>query len=538
MIEMIGISAIMPFIAMANNTNYILENSFFNYFYTIFNFTDSLSFIFYFGLVLVFFYISRALLSAIYYFVISNFARGKYNKIAKILYNKVLHLNYLSFVNSKSSDYSKSIINEAYNFTTVITALLNILTETFVVIFIYLLMLYVDYKLTLLITIVLLVSMFFLIKVVTNRIKLAGIKREISQKSFFDIVNSTFGNYKLIKLSKKNQESLETKFKKVSLDFTKSNVTFETIAQFPRIFLEAITFLMLIGIILFLIENGTESFMEKIPVLSMLLLALYRLMPSANRILTSYGQIIYAYRSIDIVYDLYNKDIEKLGTKNIDFKKEIRLNNLSFGYNNYKSILDNVDLTIKKGEKIALIGPSGCGKSTLVDIIIGLIPIQDKSIYIDNIEINDSNIVSLRSKVGYIPQSVYLFDGTILDNIVLGNVKDEDKVVDVLKKAKIYDFLIENKDGLETNVGDGGIKFSGGQKQRIAIARALYSDPDILILDEATSGLDEHTEKEIMEEIMSISRDKTLIIIAHRLNTIKGCDKVYEINNKKLELCN
>ena len=205
-------------------------------------------------------------MSMLYYYIISKFARGKYDSIAKTLYEKILHMDYVSFINSKSSDYSKGIINEAYNFTTVITAFLNIFTEVIVVLLIYLLMLYIDYELTLFITTVLLLSMFFLIEVVTKKIKSAGLEREISQKSFYDIVTSTFGNYKMIKLSEQSQLNLENKFKVFSDKFTKANITSETISQLPRVFLEAITFLMLIGIILFLLKNESNSFNDKIPV--------------------------------------------------------------------------------------------------------------------------------------------------------------------------------------------------------------------------------------------------------------------------------
>ncbi len=166
----------------------------------------------------------------------------------------------------------------------------------------------------------------------------------------------------------------------------------------------------------------------------------------------------------------------------------------------------------------------------MVDIIIGLYKPKDGKIFTDDTLINDLNIKSWRSKVGYIPQSVYLFDGTVGENVAFGVDYDAKKVDEVLKKVKIYDFL-KTKEGQATLVGEGGVMLSGGQKQRIAIARALYTDPEILVLDEATSALDDATEKEIMDEIYSISDDKTLIIIAHRLSTIDRCEKIYRLEN-------
>ena len=214
----------------------------------------------------------------------------------------------------------------------------------------------------------------------------------------------------------------------------------------------------------------------------------------------------------------------------MSFKK----NNLSFGYSPERNILEDVSLEIIKGEKIAFIGPSGSGKSTMVDIIIGLYRPLDGNIKVDEVAITESNIKNWRRKVGYIPQSVYLFDGTVAENISFGLEHDEKKIKDVLEKAKILEFLETHQDGINTFVGEGGVKLSGGQKQRIAIARALYQEPEIL--DEATSALDEAIEKEIMDEIYNLSEDKTLIIIAHRLSTINRCEKIFKIENKRLVL--
>ena len=187
-------------------------------------------------------------------------------------------------------------------------------------------------------------------------------------------------------------------------------------------------------------------------------------------------------------------------------------------------------LTINKGEKIAFVGESGAGKSTLVDLIIGLHQPSEGQIVIDNKTLDVSNLQSWRSQIGYIPQQVYLFDGTIADNVCFGRELNRNLMEHVLKQANIFDFL-QTKQGIKTLVGEGGVQLSGGQKQRVAIARALYGKPEILVLDEATSALDDKTEQRIMYEIYQASRDKTLIIIAHRLSTIVDCDKIYTIKN-------
>jgi ABC-type multidrug transport system fused ATPase/permease subunit len=256
-------------------------------------------------------------------------------------------------------------------------------------------------------------------------------------------------------------------------------------------------------------------------------------MPSVNRILGSYNNILFSYKSLEIIHNDLMYDSENLGSQKILFKNKIEINQICFEYEKNKPILNKVNLIINKNSKIAFIGESGSGKSTLVDLIIGLYKPYQGTIKIDGVELDDDNIKNWRSKVGYIPQSVYLFDGTVEDNILFGNKYDKSKIIKCLKEAQIYDFL-EQKDGLKTFVGEGGIMLSGGQKQRIAIARALYTDPEILILDEATSALDDDTEGKIMEEIYELSQNKTLIIVAHRLSTIKKCDMIYKIMDGKI----
>ena len=241
-------------------------------------------------------------------------------------------------------------------------------------------------------------------------------------------------------------------------------------------------------------------------------------------------------KSLDIVHNDLMYDVENLGDEEIEFDKKIEIKNLSFAFDNH-SVLENINLIIEKGEKVAFTGESGAGKTTLLDLIIGIYKPTKGKILIDNYELNDKNVKSWRKKIGYIPQQIYLFDGTVGENVAFGRKFNEKKIIECLKKARIWKFF-ESKNGINTRVGEGGIMLSGGQKQRVAIARALYGDPEILVLDEATSALDYETEKEIMNEIYEIGKDKTLIIVAHRHSTIINCDKIYIIENKKIKLVN
>ncbi len=534
-IETVGIASILPFISVASDFTLIESNEYYKNVYEFFNFKSNVNFVVMFGVILVFFYILRGILNILYSYFLSKFSRGRTHLFACRLFKSYLGMSYHYFISKNSSELTKSIITETHNLSTILSVLLLMMSELFVVVFIYSAMLYVSWKITLVITIFLGLNAFFLIKKISPIIKKQGTVRESTQKTFFEIINSTLGNFKIIKLQSNGKVILD-RFNLASNDFAKSGIITETYSIFPRVFLETLGFALLSLLVMYLVFKNQNDISSSMGILSMFILGLYRLMPSANRLLTGYNQMMYQHKSLDIIHDNLMYDGENLGEGKIKFSHTVKLKNLIFGYSQEKIILENVNLEINKGEKIAFIGPSGSGKSTLVDIIIGLYQPLAGTINIDEMILNEVNIKNWRKKVGYIPQNVYLFDGTVAQNISFGLEFDAEKIKDVLNKAKILNFLETHQDGIDTFVGEGGVMLSGGQKQRIAIARALYQEPEILVLDEATSALDTAIEKEIMNEIYDISEDKTLIIIAHRLSTIDRCEKVYKIENKKLVL--
>jgi ATP-binding cassette subfamily B protein len=357
--------------------------------------------------------------------------------------------------------------------------------------------------------------------------KYYGAKREEHQKIFYEILNRSFNNIKMIKLQSNDNNSND--FSRVSKEYVNTRIMSSALQQFPRFIFEFIGFSVIVLIVLYALMQKDKNSADLLSLVSIFVLGLYRILPSITRIFLSYNTILFQYKSLDIIHNDLNLDVETLGDRSIEFEKNIHLNNISFSYD-FQTVINNLNLTIEKNDKIAFIGESGSGKSTLVDIIMGLHQITDGNIYIDETLLSDKNLISWRDHFGYIPQSVYLFDGTVAQNVAFGAKIEEEKVIESLEKANIWEFL-KDKNGLNTQVGESGIMLSGGQKQRIAIARALYKDPDILVLDEATSALDDETEAKIMNEIYELTKDKTLIIIAHRLTTIKRCNKIYTIEN-------
>lgn len=533
MIEMVGVTAILPFITIASDFSKIHTNPYLHNIYGFFHFTNEIDFVITVGIILLFFYFVRSALNLGYFYLLAKFSKGRYHLIAYRLFENYLGLSYRSFIDKNSAELSKAIINEAHHLTALLSGLLLMLSEIFVVFFIYSIMLFINWKITLLISVILAVNAVFLILTVSRAIKKSGISREMHQKKFYEIIQSSLGNFKMMKLTS-NTDPVLNEFDRASTGYAQANIRNETLAHFPRLFLEALGFGIVIFMVIYLIHKYQTDISGVLALISMFVLGLYRLMPSANRILTGYNQIAFYKNSLDIIHNDLMYDPENFGNHPIVFEQSLQMNHVFFEYDEDSPVLLDITLTIHKGEKVAFIGESGSGKSTLIDLIIGLYRPKSGIILVDGVPLDYRNIKAWRQKVGYIPQSIYLFDGSVAQNVAFGRELNPEKIRQVLSQANILEFLESNHNGIDTAVGDGGVKLSGGQRQRIAIARALYTDPEILILDEATSALDTDTEAKIMEEIYRISDNKTLIIIAHRLSTIEQCQNVYQLNKGHL----
>jgi len=527
-IETIGITAIMPFISIASNPDLIHNNHYYSYIYKFFAISNEKNFIILFGSCLIGFYIFRGFYIMLYGYLVGKFAMKKYHDFVVSLFINYIYMPYVVFVNKNTASMSKMIMTEAAHVSFLVQTVLQLLSELIVVILLYIVLLFVNIKMTLILTLFIGIKVYFLMKIVSNKIKQEGHKRAILQDQFYRTISESLGNFKIIKFIS-NQISIINDFSSISNKFKDVYISNTILQLIPRNVLETTGFVILISVVIYIVTVYGNA-LSIIPIISMYALAMYRILPATSRIMNSYNNAIFYFSSLDIVYkDIVTKyEKEPDDGNNILFLKDIIVENITFKYNKL-NIINNVNLKIKKGQKIAFIGESGSGKSTLVDLICGIYKPNSGKILIDGVELNNSNIVSWRKQIGYIPQSIYLFDGTIADNVSFGRPYDKEKIIKVLKQANIYDILIE-KDGLDTMVGEGGIQLSGGQKQRIGIARALYGDPEILVLDEATSALDTATEQAIMDEIYKVSEDKTLIIIAHRLSTIEKCDVIIDVS--------
>lgn len=260
-----------------------------------------------------------------------------------------------------------------------------------------------------------------------------------------------------------------------------------------------------------------------------------------NSVSMNTAQLAAAYETLESVKELEKIEREKVVKasqyKNITFQNELLIKNVSYRYpNTEENVLEGINICINKGQSVAFIGPSGAGKTTISDIILSLLKPTAGEILMDGINIEDLG-GEWNKIIGYVPQMVYIVDDNIRNNIAFGEEEgmiDDSKIWDALKMARLDDFVMGLPEGLETVVGERGIRFSGGQRQRLAIARALYRHPEILVLDEATAALDNETEAEVMKAIETLQGYKTLIIVAHRLTTVRKCDVIYEVKNRKI----
>ncbi|ANV97505.1 hypothetical protein BBW65_01165 [Helicobacter enhydrae] len=529
-IETIGVGIIMPFITFASNPSLLLDNKYGSPIYHFFNFSSTKEFMFAFSGALIAFYIFRSTYNIFYNYKINLFAFEKYHNLAYRVFQKLLRLNYAEFVNKNSDLLRRNILNDTLNSSNYVRSFLLLCSETISIVFLYSILLLISWKMTLVLTAILSAKVLLITKTISKTLGKKGEERMRIEGGFLGLLSNTFGNFKIIKL-KDSQNRLEEAFLSQGLNRAKVEITAQTLMTIPKNFLESIGFCILIASVAYILYKYDDA-SAVLPIISMYALALYKILPSVNKILEQFNAMKINQKSLEIVYDEL-KDIPYAeGDERIDFANTISLQNVSFGYYEDKTIITNCNLTIQKGDRVAFVGPSGAGKSTLVDIISGFYAPNVGEIYIDGRKLTLENIRSWRKKFGYIPQSIYLFDGSVGENIAFGSKYDSKRIAEVCKIAKIDTFLNEHQ-GIDTKVGDGGIKLSGGQKQRIGIARAIYDNPEILVLDEATSALDNEVEAQIMDEIYELSQDKTLLVIAHRLSTVERCDYRIQIQPHK-----
>jgi ABC-type bacteriocin/lantibiotic exporter with double-glycine peptidase domain len=378
--------------------------------------------------------------------------------------------------------------------------------------------------------------MFFVNFILKKYAQLFGYQRHIflslSNKNIFQAIN----NIKDIKILNREKNFIE-KFSKNFNLATKFRVYYDTLASFPRSISELILILSFVFLVIFFAWKSSSSYLM-ITTISLFLIASYRIIPSIMRLTNSY-QVIQSHRKAaeKILIDI-NISLSEISF-DLKFEKIISLHNLSFAYSkNKENIFSKINLDITKNQMIGIVGESGSGKTTLIDIIIGLHLPTDGYISIDGVRLTEINQKLWQSKIGYVSQNTGFIDDTIASNIAFGiedEFVDKKKLLISIRKANLENLVNTLTLGLDTVIGESGVRISGGQKQRIAIARALYQNPDVLIFDEATSALDIENENSIFENIRDFKNDKTIIIVTHKYSLLKNCDQIFELKKGLLQ---
>jgi ABC-type multidrug transport system fused ATPase/permease subunit len=544
LIDMIGVASILPFMAVLTNPTLIETNSILNDMYQIsslFGIENIQQFLFALG-VLVF----VTLIISLTFKVITTYAQVRFIQmreysIGKRLIEGYLHQPYSWFLNRHSADLGKTILSEVQLVTNNgLRSLIELIAKGLIVIALTYLIIIINPKLAFIVSFSL-AGAYCLIYYFTRRYLIVIGKKSLKNNQLrFKVVSEAFGAAKEVKVGGLEQAYIES-FSNSAQTFARTQASLQAIGQIPRFILEAIAFGGILLILLYLMRQ-TGNLNEALPILSLYVFAGYRILPALQTIYQSFSQLTFIGPSLNKLYD----DIKGLKSfkENQDqgillFDNKINLKNINYNYPNAsRTALKNISLNIPAKSTIGFVGTTGSGKTTIVDVIMGLLEPQKGTLDVDEKIITNQNLRSWQRCIGYVPQHIYLSDNTIASNIAFGvELKDinYESIEKVSKIANLH-YFVKNElpEQYQTIIGERGVRLSGGQRQRIGIARALYHNPKVLILDEATSALDNLTEQAVMGAVNNLSKSITIILIAHRLNTMKICDIIYKIDKGEI----
>ena len=544
LLDMIGVASILPFTTVLVNPTLIETNTILIKMFQIstnFGVENNQQFLAALG-ILVFVLLTTSLaFKALTTYAQIRFIHMRGYSIGKRLFEGYIKQPYSWFLDNHSSELGKNILSEISQVVGGgINPLIELIAKGAVAITIITLLIITDPKLALIVGFTLSAAYGLLYYFIRNFLTKIGKERMKSNKLRFGIVSEAFGATKEVKVGGLEQVYIN-RFSDSAFTHARATSFSHFISNLPRFALEAVAFGGILLIMIFMIMK-TGSFNNALPIVSLYIFAAYRLMPALQKIYSSFTQLTF----IGPVLNSLTDDIKSLKSQNINhnnvnlsLNRKIFLKNI---YNNYpnssRTALENIDIVIPAKNTVGFVGPTGSGKTTTVDIILGLLEAKKGTLEIDGQSITKENTRAWQRSIGYVPQNIYLSDDTIAANIALGvDTKDinHEIVEKVSKIANLHEFVVnELPEKYLTSIGERGVRLSGGQGQRIAIARALYHNPQILILDEATSALDNQTEQVVMDAVNKLNKEMTIIIIAHRLNTVKNCDIIFKFDKGKI----
>lgn len=536
-LEAIGIGAILPLISFMGQPDWLAIHPQTARFVSNIGITTHVQLIMLCAIGLIVFYLLKNCYLAWQLRAQINFALRNQMLYGKELYSSYLAKPYLFHLDHNTAILLRNVHSGAeITFAYVLLPTLQVLTELVTGIVIWLMLVVVDSFTAVIVAGCLAGLLYAVMKAFRKRIAEQGAVRNACAGEMNRWINQGLGAIKETKVLRKEAYFIK-EFANAYRQFGNAIRDFNFLNQLPKLFIETIVVVALLLLIICKLFQG-QSPMDIVPLLGVLALAAFRMMPCINRIIGYSNEIRFQMPIFDELYNefceirnrlergdsqtLFQEHCEKL-----PFMKAACVERLAFQYpEGQREVLTDVSFTVPKGSFVGVVGPSGAGKTTFVDILLGLLTPTGGKIMVDGVDIQ-SDIRGWQANLSYVPQSIYLIDGTIKENVALGVAPedfDEDLLIRVLKMAELYEFVEELPRGIDTMVGERGVKLSGGQRQRIGIARALYYKPEVLVLDEATSALDNETEKSITDTILKLKGQITIIAIAHRVSTLEACD--------------
>ncbi len=538
-VSLLGVSVLLPFIQAVMSPEELLENDIIRWAYDLLGLknTDQLIIALAIGIMIV--YVAK---NGFIIFMNNMQYRFSYygkREMQDRLMKYYIRKDYTFFLNHNSAELMRDINTDPEMFYAAVLNMLQLASEVCVSGIMVLFLVVTDPLITLGVVLAMAVMVLLFLKKLRRILAGFGDDRRKYNANILQCMQQAFGGIKEIKIA--NRESyFEGEFIKQNGLYTYVIKQNSFLSSVPKPIMEALCIVGLMGAIIVEISITSTNPAEFVGTLAVFAASAFYLLPSANKMAEYLASIIHNGVVIHKIGEEYGKirdmDLEQTKEQNyspVSLEKEIRVEDLTFSYPDAEEpVLSHVNVTIPKNKSVAFIGPSGAGKTTMVDLILGVLKPQEGKITVDGRNISES-YRGWHDKIGYIPQTIYMLDDTIRNNIAFGkgeDVRDED-IWEALRQAQLDEFVSSLEDGLDTMIGEAGVRLSGGQRQRIGIARALYRKPEVLVLDEATSALDTETEAAVMEAIDGLQGTLTMLIIAHRLSTIKNCDMVYHVEN-------
>lgn len=543
--ELIGIASIAPFMALVGDISLLEGDGIFAKLYQVSGLTDSTGFIFYAGLLVLITLTVSTLVSMYTTWRLSLYGAKVGAELSDRLYAYYMQKDWQFHASGSSAQLTKQVATESTRITAgIIQPLMRMNAKIVLAILISVSILIYNPVIAVVGLLIFAIAYILLYKLV--RKKLVDNGRKISQVSTerFRLMNEGFGGIKDVLLLDRSYDFIN-RFNSTGRVFARALGLNAGINQVPRYFMELVAFGSMIGLILVLIKLYEGNLGVVLPILAVYALAAFKLLPALQQIYSSIASI----KGTSAAFEAIENDLressrmivtqrEQKTLQHMDFNQQIVLDRIVFNYPDKEvAAVNDVSMTIPANSVVGLVGASGSGKSTLIDILLGLLTPQSGKIYVDDQRITADNKRSWQNKLGFVPQSIFLSEGTIAENVAFGLPAasiDFEQVNKALKLSNLSELVDELPKGLDTTVGERGIQLSGGQRQRIGIARALYHEANILVFDEATSALDGITEKIIMDAIHDFSGQKTIVMIAHRLKTVQKCDVIYLMKHGKI----